>query len=413
MTYLEETEETKKPLSGKDLFLEYPWFYDNIYARLKETAEEFFQKEYEFRFISVSYNNENILFPGDEYFVNKFKVNEDACVTIRVSSDLAASLLDDALGAAPGVFSFSDMTDIEAGVIKSYTIFVYNKLEGLFIKKEPDKKTLKKSKMYNFTFFVKSKGAHRGKIIISLPDYAVNGNIEFEFRDESFDLDILSSIEVPVTLRAGYTRVPLNDLKAVEDGDVIMLEDSDVNKMELIINGNSAEFNITPNPALIISVDKSGESSMNSEESRSGSMWDTIMVDVTAEFDGFKMTLGDLKQISEGLLVDIGSVYEGRVKLKAAKQVIASGELVILNDRYGVRIDSISRLDDSEGSEEDEEEKEYNEEYDDGEAEETSDEAENDDAAEAPAAKKRGKPSGKDGAENFDYRDFEIEDESI
>lgn len=70
-------------------------------------------------------------------------------------------------------------------------------------------------------------------------------------------------------------------------------------------------------------------------------MWDTIQVEMGAEFEKVKLSLGELKQISEGLVVDIGSVYDNKIDLKVEDKIIASGELVIINDRYGVRVNEI------------------------------------------------------------------------
>jgi flagellar motor switch protein FliM len=63
---------------------------------------------------------------------------------------------------------------------------------------------------------------------------------------------------------------------------------------------------------------------------------------MSAEFDKVKVPLGELKSIEEGLIVDICSVYDNKVSLKVGGKVIASGGLVIINDRFGVRIENIS-----------------------------------------------------------------------
>lgn len=390
----------------KVLFLEYPWFYNQIYGRIKDTLSEFFQRDYLFRFMGVSYDEENVLFFGDEYFVNKVPVNKTASVDVRISSGLISSLLDNSLGASDSRFKLNSLTDIEAMLIKSFTLFLYNKLDELFIKTEPNKKIMKNSKTYNFTFYVEFEKKHTGKIIISLPDYTINDNISFDYRDECFDISCFDDTPAVVSLRVGATRISLNDIKAIENGDVIMLEDSNVNQMALIWEGNLVDFNITPNPALIISVDNTGGDEMDENSmTNSDNMWDTILVDVVAEFDNFKLTLGELKQISEGLVIDVGSVYNSKVKLRVAKQVVASGELVILNDRYGVRIDNVKNNNDNAVEYEEVEE-------------DISDEAPR--KAPNPLREQKdagdGKEANGDGAqkdENFNYSDFEIEDESI
>lgn len=392
----------------KILFLEYPWFYEQIFLSINSSIQDFFQADYILRFMGVSFDDQNVLFFGDEYFVNKISINKFAAVDIRISSGLISSLLDISLGSSDKLFNLNSLTDIEAMLIKSFTLFLFNKLESLFIKQEPNKKILRNSRTYNFTFFVQFENLHIGKIIISVPDFILNDNIAFDYRDDCFDVSCFDNIPVVVSLRVGSTRISLNDIKAIENGDVIMLEDSDVNQMSLIWEGNLVDFDITPNPALIISVDNTGGDDMNDNSSlNSDNMWDTILVDVVAEFDNFKLSLGELKQISEGLVIDVGSVYNSKVKLRVAKQVVASGELVILNDRYGVRIDNVKNNN---------EESSDNLQYDD--VDESLNVENSPPQSPVQSQKTRPKdaqppqnPNNPD--ENFNYSDFEIEDESI
>ncbi len=400
-----EAEQNIMQNQGKHLFLEYPWFYEHIYGKLKDTINDFFQKDYFIRFMGVSFDDENVLFFGDEYFVGKFPVNKSASVELRISAGLISSLLDNSLGISETKFKINALTDIEAMLIKAYTKFMYDKIDELIIKNEPNKKVLKNSKIYNFTFYVEYKEKHTGKIILSLPDYTISDNIQFEYRDDCFDISCFDDIKSAFTLRVGATRISLNDIKAIENGDVIMLEDSDVNEMAILWQGEPINFNITPNPTLIISVDSTGDGEMSDNSMMNAdNMWDTILVDVVAEFDNFKLTLGELKQISEGLVIDVGSIYNSKVKLRVAKQVVASGELVILNDRYGVRIDTVKNSSDD---------VEYEE------VDETDDIGEESTSAKGNANSSQegqGNPAAPEGAqnnENFNYSDFEIEDESI
>ena len=110
------------------------------------------------------------------------------------------------------------------------------------------------------------------------------------------------------------------------------------------------------------------------------SLWDSIQVDMTAEFDKVKVTLGDLKSIEEGLIVDLCSVYDNKVALKVSGKTVASGELVIINDRFGVRIDKVSE------SSANTQEQVSSQEYEEG-----------------------GNTENAEG-EDFDYSDFEVDD---
>ncbi len=396
------TLETKKSkqIEKNALFKEYNWFYSNVYEKVQKAVDEFFQKDYSLRFMGISIDD-NIFFYGDEYFVNKVPVIKGAGVSVRISSTLVSSLLDNTLGVNNKPFHLKNLTDIEARLIKSFTVFVYKGINDYLNKNEVNQKVISTSKDYSFTFFVQDKNKHKGKIILSVPEFMLP-EIEIENRAESFGIADFKNSYAELKLSVGSTKLALNDIKEIEDGDIILLENSNINVMSVLWEENKINFRINPNPSLIISVDNNGGNEMEEETSvKSPNMWDSILVDVVAEFDNVKLTLGELKQISEGLVIDVGSVYENKIKLRVENQVVATGELVILNDRYGVRIDNVKKTKETPQK-----------------VTEPKKVAPAPAKAVAPTAKKAtAKPvadaKAPEGDENFDYSDFEIEDESI
>ena len=389
-----KSEVNSTKIKPKDLFKDYFWFYSNIYEKVQSAVNEYFQKDIELRFMGVSID-ENILAYGDEYFVNHIPVSKNAVVKIKISADLVSSILDVTLGGSDRTFALKTMTDIEAMLMKSFTLFVYKNIEEPLIKAELNKKVLESAKEYSMTFYAKCSEKHAGKIILTIPDYMIPP-IEIPEYEENYDISDFESAKIKVKLSAGSSKIKLNEIKTIEDGDVILLENSNINKMSILWGDNKVEFNIEPDPSLIISVDNNGGNEMEESSSvKSQNMWDSILVDIVAEFDNVKLTLGELKQISEGLVIDVGSVYENKIKLRVENQVVATGELVILNDRYGVRIDNIAKVKESEPKKE---------------VTSVSDEskAENIEAVSTNETQKN-----KETDKNFDYSDFEIEDESI
>ncbi len=381
---------------------EYPYFYKNFYKVLEHSLAEFFEKDINLRFIGIT-SCDNVLFPGDEYFVNKIPVNSNNDFIIKLSGSVVEYLLNAALGPAEKEFDLNNLTDIEAMLIKSLTAFIYKQLDNNINKDEISRKTIKEAQVYNMTLFVRNKKEHIGKILITIPDYLIPKNNPVAIK-ENFKIDDFETAFADMPIMVGKSRIALNEVKAIEEGDVIILEDSDINNMYVLWNGKTIPFNITPNPSLIIRVDNNGGNVMEEENNvKPQNMWDTILVDIVAEFDKVKLTLGELKQISEGLVIDVGSVYDSKVNLKVENQTVATGELVILNDRYGVRIDSVAKS---------------------GELKSNAPKAaaakpqQNTAKKPAPAEAPKTKPAPKgakpqEGDENFDYSDFEIEDESI
>ena len=383
--------------NNQELKNKYSWFYTNIYKQLVKNTCEFFAQDFDIRFMGVSYDD-NFLFFGDEYFVNTITINKSSNFKIKISSGVIEYMLDSALGIGENEFKLQSLTDIEAKLIKSYILYVYKKFEKNINKEEPTKYILQNSKIINFTFFVRENDKHKGKIIISIPDYILP-NTEEKVPEETFSLLNFRKVCTSVNIRIGSTRLALNDVKAIEDGDVILLEDSNINRMGIIYNNELLNFPINPNPSLIISIDNNGGEHMPEEtDIKSQNMWDSILVDVVAEFDNVKLKLGELKQISEGLVIDVGSVYENKVKLRVENQVVATGELVILNDRYGVRIEKITKRSEikKQATVKDDKSSEVKEEGN----------------KQIPSADSTEKNEKEENA-NFDYSDFEIEDESI
>ena len=226
------TEEIKNKSSLKDnLIYDYPWFYNNFFNEVKEAAKVFFEKEFTFRFLGLT-NSENILFYGDEYFVNKIAITPNTDFKIKLSGNVVGMLLDSSLGKSEEKFDLQYLSDIEAGLINSFTIFLYERLEKTFNKEEATKKAIQNSAEYSFTFYVQDEGKHVGKIIISIPEYIVPP-IVLEEPKERFSIDDFAQSDALVGVCVGTSKITLNDIKALEEGDVIVLENSDITSTDL------------------------------------------------------------------------------------------------------------------------------------------------------------------------------------
>ena len=70
-------------------------------------------------------------------------------------------------------------------------------------------------------------------------------------------------------------------------------------------------------------------------------LWDNLMIDVSAEFDPVKLPLKQLRQMSEGLVVELGDLTRNRIHLVVEGKSLATGELVIVGDKFGVRVHQV------------------------------------------------------------------------
>lgn len=53
------------------------------------------------------------------------------------------------------------------------------------------------------------------------------------------------------------------------------------------------------------------------------------------------MTLGELKQITKGQIVDLGSVFNNEISLYVEDKKVAKGELIIINDKYAIKLNEV------------------------------------------------------------------------
>jgi len=349
-----------------ELYKQFSW-YDSVFTpTVKACSSEFFFDGFEYKLASVS-TNMNVLSQNETFFVTKVKINAKNDVYIRISQDAINVILDKLLGKNNKRFELTEVSELEARIITAFNDFLYESLAPNF--------TIDPSRRYNeilhLTYFVKSEiSESAAKFIISVPKDILTPK-ETEQKPPRFtDMDFAHS-PVEVSLLLGTTAFPLADIKKLDVGDIVLFENSKSSEMTLICENIVQKFEVKPNEKIIEPYDMSGGNEMDNANTN---LWDSIQVDMSAEFDKVRLTLGELKSIEEGLIVDLCSVYDNKVSLKVGGKLVAAGELVIINDRFGVRIEKVN-------------------------------------SNEEPAIQQQSVSEEETAEEDFDYSDFEVEDE--
>ena len=384
---------TLKTGFSENIFSDYYWFVDNFETVIDELNKDFFKSKIELRFMGLAEDN-NLLFYGDEYFVNKVRVNKNLNVLVRVSKEAIGVLLDETLGKSKKAFALEDLTELETRILTTYCDYIYKKVSPALLKVDKDQKTFISCPDCHLNFYLRINGKHAGKIIITLPGYLIP-KIPARDNEEKFSVSDFADTVVTTSVAVGRSKISLDDLKNMELGDILVLEKSNINRLAIVYRGGIKPFRVNPDPAMIVSLENNGGKIMDDNKNpKNNNMWDSILVDIVAVLDEIKLPLGELKQISEGLVIDIGSVYDNKVNLKVEDQIVASGELVIINDRYGVKINEVRK--EPSGSLT---------------TAHRPANAEGDEGTEPSA--EGGEENAQQGDEDFDYSYFEVEDESI
>lgn len=411
----EENENISSEFS-RDLNLTYEWFNTHFTQTVCETFCEFWGESAEVKLISVS-ENTNLLAQREEFFVTQIRLNKELSVFIRLSKPLVKNLLENILGPNGKTFNIEKITDLEAKILTGFDDFLYKNLSQNIKQGADLPENNRNYNECNLTFFLRVNQVTLGKIVIKIPVVAIRPE-RLVLNEEVFSISDFKKQCAEVNLSVGHTRMRLNELKHLEIGDLVVLEYSKSSKMLLKYKDFTKEIKVAPNPYIMIEGDFDDNGQNPKGENMPGSdiynMWDTIQVDINAEFEKVKLTLGELKQISEGLVIDIGSVYDNKIDLKVEDKIVASGELVIINDRYGVKINEIFTEEKDQASQ-NAEFSETDNNYEDEEVDEDEQmagemfEEEHQQAQENPPQE----PEDSNEEEDFDYSDFDVDEEDI
>jgi len=382
-----------------ELYSQYDWFSRNCLPVVQQVSDEFFLPCFQFILLGIS-KNINTLLDKDPYFVTKVRIDKQHDMFFRLSENTVNIILDRTLGKSNGKFNLNKLTDLEAKIITAFNDFMYNSLAQFL---SPAPPTLKRTNfdVIHLTFLLKDidKGVS-GKFIVTLPEVLLNPD-NIEASTEKFkDMDFASSL-VDVGLKVGTTKIKLIDIKNIDIDDIVVFDNSDTHHMVLKFNDLEKDINLNPNLGLVIPFDNNeGDSEMGENTN----LWDSIEVEMNAQFDTVKISLGELKRIEEGLVVDLTSIYNNSVTLSVEDKPIARGELVIVNDRYGVKISEVIADTQTSATTEDSDFEGDNQDFqDDNEQSEEQYQEENPvDSNETQNEE-----------EEFDYSDFELEDEDI
>ena len=240
-------------------------------------------------------------------------------------------------------FNLKKLTALEIKILNSFCEFIYKKLKPALKSTKEIKSIEKSEKNVNFIFNVMSDNSNVSVIMISIPLDRLQF-VDLKKIKAFDDTDFINS-QTTVKVRAGSSKITLEELKNLTCEDIILLENSKYDKLTLISGDLKKDFKVKVNPDMIISLNQEENEEINyeinNEVEMEKNLWDDIQVEINAEFDKVKMTIGELKQITQGQIVDLGSVFENEISLYVEEKKVAKGDLIIINDRYAVRLNEI------------------------------------------------------------------------
>jgi flagellar motor switch/type III secretory pathway protein FliN len=149
-----------------------------------------------------------------------------------------------------------------------------------------------------------------------------------------------SGVNLRVQPLVGRTHLPVDALAHLEVGDVVVLEDSNSKTLRIETPQGALTFNINdPKVTHLPAMPKGSDSSQSGPAA--GPHWDQLMVEVSAEFDPFLLPLKEVRAMSEGLLIELDDLAHNTIHLHSQGTHIASGALVVIGDKFAVRVEQV------------------------------------------------------------------------
>ncbi len=320
---------------------------DTIINAVKIAVEKFWEQDIKITLRAINDFRElrdEKLLKNTNFFSSSIKVEKHKPLTVRLSGNFIQNFLDITLDSKEK-FSLSDLTPLEIKILNSFSEFLYRRLKDVLISEKDLKLTEKSEKNVSFLFLLGLKNGATSEILVTIP----LDRIDFKnlqkvkaFNDEDF-----RTSQTIVRIQAGSSKITLEELNNLSKEDIVLLENSDSSKLVLISGEYRKKFNVKVNPSLILNIDDEEHSvtdidnNTNNEVIMEKNLWDDIQIEINAEFEKVKMTIGELKQITQGQVVDLGSVFDNEISLFVEDKKVAKGELIIINDRYAVRLNEV------------------------------------------------------------------------
>ncbi len=362
-----------------------PW-QDQIQAcaqltpRLGEVLSQFWGVPVKLAFLGLS-EKPHYFWRLDDFHVSQLQLEKQTdahagqppAALLRLSESLCASLLNRVLGGrlqSEAGFSFRQLSPLEATILNEFSRDLLALFKKHLLKKpvqthQPEPElvqllwvaSLDESAGELEQALGSIQAAHLmdslevGKIVLSVPVSALKQGTATAQPVDTVPDDFFFHVLAPARIHVGGSRVPLSDLDHLEPGDLIVLEDSQLDHMALVEtqSGQHLPFSVKISRPQAITMPYEQEfdemdtpmDTQTSGASARQNLWDNLMIEVSAEFEPIKLPLRQLKQMSEGLVIEMDDLLHNQVSLSVEGKALALGELIIVGDRFGVRVNRV------------------------------------------------------------------------
>ncbi len=315
-----------------------PWFKDDY--KLYELINNFWGLESKSRLIAVSKEIKDQSWKG---LVSEWDSNTRLNGQFRINKDLIEGLLKLSLGTKNQEFKLKELTQLELSIFENFFVELENFWKDYWRVGVPNAQGT-----FVYLIWVIELDNHEiGSLAIGVPPGIVPKHFGLTSKLATYDFrDIAASLEisVPLDLSVGKSRLKISDIRALEPGDLVVLENSSLDHIIWTKN----EFEKLHINIAIPGKDNSKFASMYydglemanmAEENTNEDMLTDLPVELTAQFKSVQMPLQKIIELESGGILPLGLLMDSQLTLVApGDRPIASGNLVIVGNQFGIRI---------------------------------------------------------------------------
>lgn len=329
---------------------------------VRQALQGFWGRSAQVRLLAVSERNLYV-WGADDFFVTQYALGSlpEDVAQLRLCEVACQTLLDSALGlrAAPGDFALKQLSALESQILGAFAKDALAAVRPVLMRQKRSRRLA--PGWMHVCWVVRLSGASAetqdtqnvGKIILTLPRQAFllagAESAKAPMARAPLDDAFFFHARQPVRLWVGRTRLSLHDLEQLESGDLVVLNDSRRDRWAYLDpdSGRRVPFGvrqerlaglILPNAQESRIMETSAPMSEGRVSRGREQLWRNLPIEVHAEFAPVRLPLHQVKQMTEGLIVEVGDLTANRIRLHVEGKTVAVGELVIVGDRFGVRI---------------------------------------------------------------------------
>lgn len=312
-----------------------PWFETNY--KIYELINDFWGLETKSRLIAVTKDVKDEAWKG---LVSEWDSNTRSNGQFRINKDLIEGLLKLSLGDNKRDFKLKELSKLELALFENFFVELENFWKDFWKVGMPNAH----GTFIYLIWVIELDNNQIGSIAIGVPPGIYPKQIQekpkVDFRSLVSNLDIT----VPIDLNIGRTRLKISDIRYLESGDLIVLEESDLNYLTWKKN----EFEKLNINIAIPGKDNSDFASMYydglemaqmAEDNTSDDILTDLPVELTAQFKSVQMPLQKIIELESGGILPLGLLMDSQITLMApGDKPIASGNLVIVGNQFGIKI---------------------------------------------------------------------------